>query len=762
MAAQYDAFGNYLGDWETEEERRKREEEIANTAVRTQEIKTYGDGTVERVTKEEVPGAAVAPVAQPMAPAPRAIVAQPVVPDQMAYNAAIQQQESGARPNIGFHNQQLSSAYGPYGITAGAYADARKANPNLPADITQATPEQMNQAQNAVTQNNAKYLQSYGVEVNPNTLSAAHFLGAKGLADYLRDGTISDAAARANGGAENVKRIVDQRLGGQAAPASGAAQAPAAAVSPEELARREQYSLATGQTGMGLQASGVKTSMPAGSATSSAPFINAYQSAQDNPMNLLKLRNDENVPEWIRERAGDRAYELMNMEVQKKQAQEQAKVLATAAAMGDRKAGNTIAKELQNQDGSWLKMILLGFISPQLAGEEAIKLGFGNKWVSGQDEKGNQAMIQVNAKGLPLKGYTADGNEIATNDLVAYATGGSKKLNIVGGTYVNDKTGEVGRVITDERTGQSYIQTDSGRKPMTGFRPQSSTGTLEDMRTRTIQDINLKLRGKGVEESMGILRDYNKQLVGAGYAPVQPSEVGITVPQIGGAPAAAPATPAPAVPGAGMAAEAAQGRGPQLAAPGGPVVPGQVPAGRPTAAQIAAQTKTAEEIAKEAGKVVAVSAETQNLLNGIKKATDIIDSGDHNIGSVLSAGVGRGPIAQAIGSQFETKDARNTKTVMDTVQKLATEGLKALGSNPSTADLQFWTRFKPDASSDPEFVKEWIESRSEDLKRRLGYAEKQVEKGGQAGAAPEVKTESTMSPADRARAELERRRKEKK
>ena len=28
MAAQYDALGNYLGDWETEEERRKRMAEI--------------------------------------------------------------------------------------------------------------------------------------------------------------------------------------------------------------------------------------------------------------------------------------------------------------------------------------------------------------------------------------------------------------------------------------------------------------------------------------------------------------------------------------------------------------------------------------------------------------------------------------------------------------------------------------------------------------------------------------------------------------
>jgi hypothetical protein len=75
---------------------------------------------------------------------------------------------------------------------------------------------------------------------------------------------------------------------------------------------------------------------------------------------------------------------------------------------------------------------------------------------------------------------------------------------------------------------------------------------------------------------------------------------------------------------------------------------------------------------------------------------------------------------------------------MDTVQKLAADGLKTLGSNPSTVDLEFWTKFKPDASSDPQFVKEWIESRSADLKRRLGYAGTQQGLGGRGGVAPEA------------------------
>jgi len=576
MAAQYDALGNYLGDWETEEERRKREEEYANTAIKTQEVKTYGDGTVERTTKEEMAPAIQQPRVRPVQ---QTAVAQPVAPiSPEDYNRMIQRQESGNRPNIGFHNQQLSSAYGPYGTTAAGWADARRVNPSLPQDITQATPEQLTAGQNAYTQQNAKYLQAYGVEPTQNNLAAAHFLGAKGLADYLQTGAISPQAAAANGGEENVRRIVNARLGGQAAPASGAAQ-PSAPVSPTELTAQQptepsQYSLATGQTGMGLKAPG-----GAPAQVDSSQWINQYQQVQDDPAKLLALRNDENASTFIRERAGDRAYELMNMEVQKKQAQEQAKTLAAAAAAGDRRAGNTIAKELQNQDGSWLKMILLGFISPQLAGEEAIKLGFGNKWVQGQDAEGKSALIQVNAKGLPLKGYTTDGKEIASNDLVSYATGGAKVTT--SGTFFQSPTGQILRAQSDEQGRTRLVDAASGARytgPTTGLTKLEEAGALRKMDRGLVIDLAKKhgqnvldaekeyvsLNGpfKSPEERQQFRQAY-------GYDLAQPA----AVPGVAGFPGApagqAPqAAPAMAQPGAG--------RVPTMAQPGqAPAVPAQ-------------------------------------------------------------------------------------------------------------------------------------------------------------------------------------------
>jgi len=116
---------------------------------------------------------------------------------------------------------------------------------------------------------------------------------------------------------------------------------------------------------------------------------------------------------------------------------------------------------------------------------------------------------------------------------------------------------------------------------MTGFRPQSSTGSLQDMRARTIQEINLKLLGKTEEEKMAILRDYNKQLMASGYPAVSPQEVGIIAPQISmipgqtapqaattvpvSAPQSTVQTQAPAVPGQ-MPQAGARPTGPQLAA----------------------------------------------------------------------------------------------------------------------------------------------------------------------------------------------------
>jgi len=205
---------------EEQEEKRKRERELANTAVQTEERKVYADGTQEIITKQEITPEAQGIKAQPTvfenlgnalaampenfvrnvqqagqnfatnlqaAPAnfaanvqgainPNQPAAQPTPQptpapklnfDVNAYNSSIAQQESGNRADIGFHDRTKSSAFGLFGITAPAYADARRADPSLPADITQANKEQQTRAQNIITNNNARFLQQRGIETTP-------------------------------------------------------------------------------------------------------------------------------------------------------------------------------------------------------------------------------------------------------------------------------------------------------------------------------------------------------------------------------------------------------------------------------------------------------------------------------------------------------------------------------------------------------------------------------------------------------------------
>jgi len=163
--------------------------------------------------------------------------------------------------------------------------------------------------------------------------------------------------------------------------------------------------------------------------------------------------------------------------------------------LANMKNENDAARLLKSktEEGSYAKMLLLGFISPDLAGKEATKLGLNDKWAVGQDAKG-RALIYKTRDGVPVEGYDGTtGDRMSATDLITAVGSGQRKLDIVGGTYVNDLTGEVGRVVTDLKTGNSYIQTDTDHKPMAGFRPQASGGSLEQQNVTQQQQLMNKL-----------------------------------------------------------------------------------------------------------------------------------------------------------------------------------------------------------------------------------------------------------------------------
>jgi hypothetical protein len=99
----------------------------------------------------------------------------------------------------------------------------QRANPALPADITQATLDQQRVAFDQLSAANGQQLSGYGLPVNPGSLALAHLLGSTGARDFMRNGILSPAAAAANGGEGKLRAIAERRLalgapGGSPAP----------------------------------------------------------------------------------------------------------------------------------------------------------------------------------------------------------------------------------------------------------------------------------------------------------------------------------------------------------------------------------------------------------------------------------------------------------------------------------------------------------------------------------------------------------------
>lgn len=515
----YDEMGNYTGydasynqpvspyDFEEEdrkkeelkrqlEEQAKKESELASEVSRKEEIIEYGDGSRTVKSTKEIPAKGKV---------------QPVAPTD--YNASIAQQESGNRPDIGYHDRSKGSAYGTYGMTSAGYEDARRSDPSLPADITQATPEQQTQAQNAYTQQNAKYLQAYGVEPTQNNLAAAHFLGAKGLSDYLKTGQISEAAAKANGGVENVKRIVDQRLGGQAAPASGAVKQPLAPVSPEQAQAQQAQAQAQPEgvnAGQGIKVPGMGATQG-----ESKPYIQRYQDEQNDPNALMKLSTDTDAPDWMKDRARNRAADLITQQREMQNAQEKVSSMSEtelAKAMREKTTG-----------GSWVKAIFYAAIGAKnLAQAEGAKLGLGTeKTVTGAD--GKAYMVKVAANGTPLEGYSSEtGKKLSAEELVSAVGGGgtgAAKWNTTAETYT-DKSGNLYQKQNNDK-GQTRIVNAKTGERYTGDealkRERDVAGATADERKQGFKRENINseimasIQKKRGQDVMGALSDYESQ-----------------------------------------------------------------------------------------------------------------------------------------------------------------------------------------------------------------------------------------------------------
>jgi len=485
-----------------------------------------------------------APVAAPMAP---------VSPDYAAYT---QQQESGARPDIGFHyqpnaqGQRTSTAYGAYGLTAPAYQDVQAMAPEFAnRPITSLTPDEQTRALQLYTQKNSQALRQYGVDPNEANIRLAHFLGARGASEYLSTGAISPAAAAANGGEERVRQIAQQRLAGGAAPASAAAAAPAA-VAPSAVAPTAPAApLMPPAVGAGAEGT-------AGESAAQTQMSNAgaaLAAAGSDTRKLTAIYNNETLPESVRSAAADTAMRQMQFDQGQKKVEARVK---DAIQNNDMRGIEKLLKQ-EGDTGSIAKAFLYSLIGFKSGAEaEVAKMNLPKAWAPAMDAKGESGMVLYSTSGMPLKGLKSDGAEMTPQELVSYSSVGTLKaaqMPSVHGTPVVNAQGEGGMRMYDPRTRTAYVQVGAERRADTGWTTTGQApGAAYNVAAATTQG---KAAGEGLTPTPvpgmpGVVGTGTQGMTPQGAAPIRPVAPGapaaVAAPTPGMTPQGAAPTPAAA------------------------------------------------------------------------------------------------------------------------------------------------------------------------------------------------------------------------
>jgi len=697
MAYQYDQMGNIIGEYESDEERRRRlDAEAAQQPVK--QTTTYNPDGTQEVTIRGTPQALSS--ANPNTPT----VTGPVSPDDTFRR--MQQVESG--------NRDFDAQGRPVTSPAGAMfrnqvMPATAAAPGFGIRPAQAqTPEEYNRV-------GQEYYQAMLKKFGGDTQKAA--------AAYNAGPGRVQQNMQANAGQMNVQQLpretqgylqkIGQTVSNMIPSAQAATLPPAAPVAPTAMPQAapsarplstfqgqtnefggmesprapSSYVLGTQMGNQGIRIPGLTPvgQMPA-PVDQTTQAITRYQSIQDNPEELMKLgfSSDAAVPDFLRERAKGRTAELITQQREMAVAREQIPTMSES----------DIATALRKKttEGSYIKAALFSMLGMNVSAEaEAAKLGIGRETFV--TVNGQPAMVKMAANGTPIEGYNATtGKRLSASELVAAAQGATvvKGTEVEAGTYL-DPTGQVpGNWVLERRAGGSvYRQVGTGAiatpEQANALRKTGVQGTLSDQRAKLIQDMNIKLQGKTLEQQMTIQQDYNKLLVGQGFAPLQPNDTPLVAPQIAGGPtvAGAPAGAA-TMPAPGAPAAAPQPGAPRPALAPGAVAPTPLPAPgapRPTASQIAAtaeqQKQEAQEVGVDLGKV------RTNFGKSKDAATRLINQAEELItdpGFSVSVGASIQPGFQFIpGSDRATWRAKHEEVVGQTFLT-AIESLKGMGA----------------------------------------------------------------------------------
>lgn len=160
--------------------------------------------------------------------------------------------------------------------------------------------------------------------------------------------------------------------------------------------------------------------------------INAYQAAQQDPMALLKLSRDDNMPEFIRKRSNEQAYELMHQERIQQDVQA---TIQQQIQSGDTKgiAKGLIQQPKTEKEAAW-KAAMYNLMGLKDAAKEVMKqAGYGNVWKPAMNAAGDTGLVKYSYNGEPIAGTKSNGQPMDEKDLAAYSSmGGSKATDVSG------------------------------------------------------------------------------------------------------------------------------------------------------------------------------------------------------------------------------------------------------------------------------------------------------------------------------------------
>jgi hypothetical protein len=155
--------------------------------------------------------------------------------------------------------------------------------------------------------------------------------------------------------------------------------------------------------------------------------VDRFAAAQNDPMEMLKIHQDTNSPEWMRKQAGSQVAEMITGKRNQAAAEEALPKLSQSdlAKVATKKSdGNSV--------GDWMQYLLFKHVGlNDLANSKAEQLGIGHKWAPAMDAEGNSGLVKYSASGLPLEGTKSDGTEMNKEELARYASQGAGKTSDV-------------------------------------------------------------------------------------------------------------------------------------------------------------------------------------------------------------------------------------------------------------------------------------------------------------------------------------------